>query len=161
MGISGIGQMVADTGLKAPGKLSEEEIRQVDNVVRNTNLKTEAESGRKIKQALGKDDFLTLLVTQLQNQDPSAPLEDKQFIAQMAQFSSLEQVNNMGKQLDALAARLSGGQALGTLGRTVEIQDGTSLVHGVVEEVTSGDYPQVKVGGTYYDYSAIKRVKMD
>lgn len=49
---------------------------------------------------LGKDDFLKLLMTQLQNQDPSSPMDDTQFIAQMATFSSLEQVSNISTTLD-------------------------------------------------------------
>ncbi|RUL55802.1 flagellar hook assembly protein FlgD [Lysinibacillus antri] len=44
---------------------------------------------------LGKDAFLQILITQLQNQDPTQPMDDKEFIAQMAQFSSLEQMQNM------------------------------------------------------------------
>lgn len=51
---------------------------------------------------LGKDAFLKLLITQLQNQDPTNPMQDKEFIAQMAQFSSLEQMTNMTKAIDSL-----------------------------------------------------------
>ena len=52
--------------------------------------------------ALGKDAFLKILITQLQNQDPTAPMDDKEFIAQMAQFSSLEQMQNMTKAIESL-----------------------------------------------------------
>ncbi len=52
--------------------------------------------------ALGKDAFLKILITQLQNQDPTAPMDDKEFIAQMAQFSSLEQMQNMTKAMENL-----------------------------------------------------------
>ena len=53
------------------------------------------------QQVLGKDDFLQLLVTKLQYQDPLSPMEDSDFIAQLAQFSSLEQMNNIA---DGIAA---------------------------------------------------------
>lgn len=49
---------------------------------------------------LGKDDFLRILMTQLQNQDPMNPMQDKDFIAQMATFTSLEQMTNMNKMLE-------------------------------------------------------------
>lgn len=51
---------------------------------------------------LGKDQFMKILVAQMQNQDPTNPMDDKDFIAQMAQFSTLEQMMNMSKSMDKL-----------------------------------------------------------
>ncbi|MGE3508782.1 MAG: flagellar hook assembly protein FlgD [Vicinamibacterales bacterium] len=56
---------------------------------------------------LGQDAFMRLLLTQLQNQDPTAPQADGEFLAQLAQFSQLEQLQEMNKKLDAIAAVFS------------------------------------------------------
>lgn len=57
---------------------------------------------RETKNELGKDDFLQLLITQLTHQDPMDPLKNEDFIAQMAQFSSLEQMTNISKGIENL-----------------------------------------------------------
>jgi flagellar basal-body rod modification protein FlgD len=109
-------------------------------------------------QDLDKDDFLKILVTQLKYQDPTKPMEDKEFIAQMAQFSSLEQMTNMSSEFSELSATLKSSQAMNLIGREVEIAKGDSLIKGSVEAVTSGGFPQVLVNGSYYDYEDISKV---
>lgn len=64
-------------------------------LLQNNQGKTQASS----KSTLGKDDFLKILIAQLQNQDPSNPMDDREFIAQMSQFSSLEQMTNMNQSI--------------------------------------------------------------
>jgi flagellar basal-body rod modification protein FlgD len=62
---------------------------------------------------LGKDAFLNLLVTQLKNQDPTAPMDDTAFVAQLAQFSSLEQLTNVNQSLGSILSLMQGGNPLG------------------------------------------------
>lgn len=107
---------------------------------------------------LGRDDFLKILITQLQNQDPTKPMEDKEFISQMAQFSSLEQMTNMSQGFEQMNSLLSSSQALSVLGRTVEVQTGTQTVRGTVSSVTNGAMPQITIDERQYDYSNIQRV---
>lgn len=107
---------------------------------------------------LGKDDFLKILLTQLTHQDPTQPLEDKEFVAQMAQFSTLEQMSNMAGGLEDLYALLARSQAFQLLGKTVEIMEGERLITGRVEEVTGADFPQIKVNEQFYDVMNVARV---
>lgn len=129
----------------------------VENEVNNFN-KTNTLNGRKTSQQLGKDDFLKLLITQLTNQDPTSPMEDTQFISQMAQFSSLEQMTNMNESFNKMANMINSSQAASTLGRTVEIDIGDTTTQGVVEATSFGANPQVMVNGMYYDMAKIKAI---
>lgn len=129
----------------------------VDNAVNNFN-KAHTVNGRTASQQLGKDDFLKLLITQLSNQDPTNPMEDTQFIAQMAQFSSLEQMTNMNESFSKMASMINSSQAAATIGRSVDIDIGDTTARGVVEATTMGAHPQVMVNGMYYDLDKIKAV---
>ncbi|ACT02083.1 flagellar hook capping FlgD N-terminal domain-containing protein [Paenibacillus sp. JDR-2] len=94
------------------------------------------------KNALGKDAFLELLVTQLKNQDPLQPQDNAAFITQMAQFTSVEQLMNMSDQLSLLNQNL--GTASSIIGKTVswyELDDAgqTKLMYDAVNSIVSQD----------------------
>jgi flagellar basal-body rod modification protein FlgD len=75
--------------------------------VGQTNNRQTTQASAPLKQQdLGKDAFLQLLVTQLQNQDPTKPQADGEFIAQLAQFSSLEQLTQMQVTLQKIGTAL-------------------------------------------------------
>ena len=86
---------------------------------------------------LGKDDFLKLLLAQLQNQDPLKPMEDREFITQLAQFRSLEEMENLNLSLMAMLDMQQVSQASSLIGKTVEAMTGQgySTITGVVSEV--------------------------
>lgn len=114
--------------------------------------------GKSFKPTLDKDDFLKILITQLQNQDPTKPMEDREFIAQMAQFSSLEQMTNMGREFSKVASVLRLGEAQSMLGKNVEIINGSTSVTGKVTQIVRGDFPMVMVNGTFYDLEQVEKV---
>ncbi len=107
--------------------------------------------------ALGKEEFLKLLVTQMQNQDPLNPLDNTEMIAQLAQFSALEQMQNLNTQFEGF--RQEGAVQLSYLltGQDVAIElKGGETVEGTVEKVTwmNGD-TTLLVGGQYYPFRSI------
>jgi flagellar basal-body rod modification protein FlgD len=137
--------------------MSQAETAKLRNYVETYNKSLN--EGKSTQNSLDKDDFLKILITQLQHQDPTAPMEDKEFIAQMAQFSSLEQMTNMSANFNRMASMMSGGEALSALGKEVDVQLPDGIGTGVVEEVLRGDAPQVRVNGKLYDYDDVLAVR--
>lgn len=80
------------------------------------------------RNQLGQEEFLQLMITQLQNQDPMKPMEDGEFIAQMAQFSTVEEIGGMSRSLETLAESLTASMALQAstmVGRSVLVEGDT------------------------------------
>ncbi|MCQ2588887.1 MAG: flagellar hook assembly protein FlgD [Treponema sp.] len=138
-------------------QMSASEKLAVDQAVDFYNKQNEV-NGRKTSNELGKDDFLKLLITQMQNQDPTEPMENTEFIAQMAQFSSLEQMTNMSTSFEKMANYITETTATSTLGKTVELNVGDATVRGVVQGTVRGEKPEVIVNGMRYDINKIAAI---
>ena len=108
-------------------------------------------------KTLNQDDFLKLLVTQLTNQDPLDPQKDTEFIAQMAQFSSLEQAKSMQTDMAKLSNDQQIMQASSLLGRSVELQVSQDTpVRGTVDAVNiEAGTPKIVVNNQVYDLSQV------
>jgi flagellar basal-body rod modification protein FlgD len=125
------------------------------------NLQTNA---KKNVNEMGKDQFLHILMTQLKNQDPSKPLEDRDFIAQMAQFSSLEQMMNVGTEIKML--RQSLGLSSSLIGKQVSWNgiDEQSKQHtsksGIVDAILIREGEQIaKIGNNEIPLGQIVKIE--
>lgn len=124
----------------------------------NTSGGTESPVAPK-KDNLDKADFLKLLVTQLRYQDPTKPMEDREFIAQMAQFNALEEMRALNKGFAAMSDFNQLTQASSLLGKMVAIRTEDEHFAGTVDEVRRVDGAiMVLVAGKAYDLSAIQQV---
>lgn len=127
---------------------------------------TAADERRQFDRVMGKDDFLKLLSQQLRYQDPLEPVKDTQFVAQLAQFSALEQMQNLGRQMDEFmkaqmhTALLSQGASL--LGRKVELLDPQSqqVVSGTVNGIKIVDgVPKLLIGNGVYSLADVTKIE--
>ncbi|MDI9459249.1 MAG: flagellar hook assembly protein FlgD [Bacillota bacterium] len=137
----------------------------VNNVGSIDELMRQREGTQRDPSALGKDEFLKLLITQLKHQDPISPVDDKEFIAQLAQFSSLEQMQNlntnMSEMMLAQQKLTSLGQAMQMIGKEVELftQEGESLFGRVTGVQFRNGWPEIIVGGKLYDFTEVVAIK--
>jgi flagellar basal-body rod modification protein FlgD len=102
--------------------------------------------------SMGLQDFLKILLTQLNYQDPLKPMDNQEFMAQMAQFTSLEQTQRLNEKLDQLITNQAALQSVGLIGRTVEIKTESGSIAGTVASLSlQGESPSISVstpGGT-------------
>jgi flagellar basal-body rod modification protein FlgD len=107
--------------------------------------------------SLGLDDFLKILLTQLTYQDPLKPLDNQEFIAQLAQFTSLQQTSEVNRNMQQAVTILSSTQAVGLIGKTVQVQgqnnDGSSVIGQVTTLRFNNGQPLVTVRGNDGSYS--------
>ena len=91
-------------------------------------------------KTLGQDEFLQLLVTQMRNQDPMKPVADTEFIAQMAEFSNLEQTKEMSSDISQLRQSGSFTQAAALMGKQVSLLSGeNTFTKGIVTDLAVKD----------------------
>lgn len=138
---------------------------QVNGASSSTN-QTQTDTVRKANDTLDKHDFLRLLTVQLRYQDPIDPIKDQDFIAQMAQFTSLEQMQNLSDKMeqfiDMQITSSSASQAASLIGRTVAAydQETGSTIEGIVESVrfdTGG--PLLTVGDRTFTIGAVYEIR--
>ena len=115
------------------------------------------ETSRLPARTLGQDDFLKLVVAQLTSQDPLNPQKDTEFIAQMAQFSSLEQTRSMQTDLAGLRTDQQLQQATALIGRTVSVHtpDGGTVTGRVNGLQMADGAPQLVVEGVPFPMSSL------
>lgn len=87
---------------------------------------------------LGFEDLLKIVLTQLTYQDPLKPMENFEFVSQLAQFSQIQQTQEMSGALQTLVTAQASSQAASLLGKTVDIGAGASALTGEVIAVTFG-----------------------
>ncbi|QSI29803.1 flagellar hook capping protein [Variovorax sp. RKNM96] len=96
--------------------------------------------------SLGMEDFLKILLTQLTYQDPLKPMDNQEFMAQMAQFTSLEQTQQLNNKIETLITNQAALQSVGLIGKTVDVSTPSGLLTGTVSALSlSGDSPLLTV----------------
>ncbi|MDP0499627.1 MAG: flagellar hook capping FlgD N-terminal domain-containing protein [Verrucomicrobiota bacterium JB022] len=110
--------------------------------------------------SMGQEDFFSLLLTQLTNQNPLDPMDNTEFIAQMAQFSSLEQMGDMNSQMSSLSQSQSSLIAQSYIGKDVTVQvDSSTTLQGKIDSVSlnKGEV-KVQIEGKSYTLDQIVQI---
>ncbi len=131
-----------------------------DAIAAASNSKAAGATEGKSKNEMDKDLFLKLLVAQMKYQDPSKPADTSQFLAQTAQFTMVEKLEDLSKHQQEMVTAQLMTSATSMIGRTVTYTglDGKEAT-GVVTSATIGSNPTLKVGNTDVALSSVKEVQ--
>lgn len=133
----------------------------VNAVTTSTPVTATNQSNAASSLQLGKDAFMKMMIESLRQQDPSNAADSKEFVQQLSQMTSLEQITNMATATANLATEQREARAVGMLGKTVGYLASDGLrVEGVVEAVDrSSGSPLLKVGGRLLDPGSVTDVR--
>ncbi|MTI65718.1 MAG: flagellar hook capping protein [Firmicutes bacterium] len=108
---------------------------------------------------LGKNEFFKILSAQLQFQDPMKGGDNTEFVAQMAQFSALEQMQNLNQSFEKLMYSQNAQYGTSLVGKKVSVYDGENIVKGEVEKVKlNGNYVDVVINDKEYPIENVVEV---
>jgi len=138
--------------------VEEEKMATVSNVLSGltSDIKSSATSTAKSDNTLGQDAFMTMLIAELKNQDPLNPMEGKDFAAQLAQFSSLQQLSNLNTTMGNIPSYLqafSNAQMAGIIGKEATASGDTVTVSGSATNIFFS-LPADIAGGTLKIYNS-------
>lgn len=134
----------------------------IQNLGSNPRNTPEASDDSKSSATLQMEDFLQLLTSQISNQDPLEPMKDTEFISQMANIASLEQMQQFSKGFESFANSHKDMVAQAYLGRVVEIKSGGEQLSGTVHSVERTDDGKISVlvNDKAYDPNDIVKVSL-
>ncbi len=141
--------MIESVASNMPTMISDREKRVLDQGINTFNTQLKEDQKIVSKNSLGEADFLTLLVTQLKTQDPTKPMDDKAFIGQMAQFTSLKQMSSVAENLTNFTKEFDFTKSVSLVGKDVSwINEVGNYQKGAVDSVVIQDgNSYLKVGG--------------
>jgi len=133
---------------------------EVNNVsTHNPNYNTTGDKKEEsLTQEMDKEAFLKILIAQLRNQDPLNPMDGDEFVAQMAQFSSLEQLTNLNESIKELKEQQQGMTAVNLLNREVTVKVDGETLRGEVTGVKMEADPKILIGDKHYKVKDIQEV---
>ena len=134
----------------------------IQNLGNNPRTTPAASEDSQSSATMQMDDFLQLLTSQISNQDPLEPMKDTEFISQMANIASLEQMQQFSKGFEMFASSHKDMVAQAYLGRAVEIKSGSEELSGIVNAVERSEDGKISVlvNNKAYDPNEIVKVSL-